>query len=911
LSDQLDGLSAALADRYRLERQLGAGGMATVYLAQDLRHHRKVALKVLRPELAAVIGAERFLAEIRTTANLQHPHILPLFDSGMAGWRDDGSTGEREDVSAGGAPPVVPSYRPSVEFLYYVMPYIEGESLRDRLHREKQLPVEDAVRIAREVAAALDYAHRHNVVHRDIKPENILLHDGQALVADFGIALALSTAGGTRMTETGMSLGTPHYMSPEQAMGEREITARSDVYALGAVLYEMLLGEPPFDGPTAQAIVAKVLTEKPAPIRSRRERVSAAVEEAVLTALEKLPADRFASAAEFSQALTRQQPTVVRGTTPPRQPRARTVAAVGAVVALVALTAGYLAGRAAGERAAPGPFPSRLAILAPSVGGSGAPALHRQLTIAPDGATVIYVAVMANGQNQLMRQRLDDAEPTPIPGGMGLAGPQVTPDGQWIVAFTPTANSALRLPLMGGTPVPLPSGVVSTWGAFDPEGTLWFWPVTGQDGTGRLAPDGSLEYRFGGKGNRVHQILPDGHTALVVRAPVGTNTGPGVLLDLRTGRDTILVDVPIVEMHYTAGYLLVVRPDGALDAAPFDPRGNRITGPFAPIATGVSVTGTGVAHIAVAPTGTVAYLPEEPRSLMLVDRTGSSRSATEARHNFHAPAFAPDGRRISVDLTAAGGRDVWILALDQGTLSRATFDGDGHDARWMPDDRSIGYTSARSGIFGIYRTRPGSGAPAESLLADAQLTFSGVWLPDGSGLVATATNTRPGSGSDIVLIRGGGRGPVEPLVSTPFLEQYPVVSPDGRWLAFVSNQSGREEVYVRAVEGDGDLLQVSAAGGSEPVWAPDGRELFYLSTEGQVDMMAATIRTSPALEVTARRVLFSTTDYVSTTPHANYDVSPDGRTFVMVRRSPATRIMIIQNLPELVRRLGRGEESGR
>ena len=235
MPELLGRLQSALADRYRLDREVGAGGMATVYLAEDVRHDRRVALKVLRPELAAVIGAERFLAEIKLTANLQHPHILPLFDSGEA----DG-------------------------YLFYVMPFIKGETLRDRLNREKQLPVADAVRITTEVASALDYAHRHGVIHRDIKPENILLHDGQALVADFGIALAASKAGGSRMTETGMSLGTPHYMSPEQAMGEREITARSDVYALGAVLYEMLTGDPPFTGSTAQAVVARVVTESPA-----------------------------------------------------------------------------------------------------------------------------------------------------------------------------------------------------------------------------------------------------------------------------------------------------------------------------------------------------------------------------------------------------------------------------------------------------------------------------------------------------------------------------------------------------------------------------------------------------------------------------------------------------------------------
>src|SRR5690348_12773155 len=215
-------LAAALAGRYRIERELGAGGMATVYLAHDLRHERRVAIKLLRPELAAVIGAERFLGEIRTTANLQHPHILPLFDSGAAD-----------------------------AFLYYVMPYVEGESLRARLSREKQLPIGEAVRLGGEIASALDYAHRHGVIHRDIKPENILLHEGTALVADFGIALAVSSAGGNRLTETGLSIGTPQYMSPEQAMGDRDLDARSDIYSLGAVLYEMLVGDPPFLGSTA------------------------------------------------------------------------------------------------------------------------------------------------------------------------------------------------------------------------------------------------------------------------------------------------------------------------------------------------------------------------------------------------------------------------------------------------------------------------------------------------------------------------------------------------------------------------------------------------------------------------------------------------------------------------------------
>src|SRR5438132_4507205 len=276
MTDPLAALLATLAQHYTIERQAGVGGMATVYVARDLKRDRHVALKVLKPELAALLGVERFLSEIRVTAHLQHPHILPLFDSGQAGG-----------------------------LIYYVMPHVEGESLRQRLEREKQLPLETAIEITRAVASALDYAHRHGVIHRDIKPENILFQDGQAVVADFGIALALTAAGGSRLTETGLSLGTPQYMSPEQATGDRALDARSDIYSLAAVLYEMLAGEPPHTGPTVQSVIAKVLTDRPRPLRALRDAVPPPLESAVQKALAKVPADRLASAAQFAEALTR------------------------------------------------------------------------------------------------------------------------------------------------------------------------------------------------------------------------------------------------------------------------------------------------------------------------------------------------------------------------------------------------------------------------------------------------------------------------------------------------------------------------------------------------------------------------------------------------------------------------------
>jgi eukaryotic-like serine/threonine-protein kinase len=875
-------LAAALADRYRLDGELGQGGMATVYLAHDLRHDRNVAVKVLRPELAAVIGAERFLSEIRTTANLQHPHILPLFDSGRA----VGQSGGRTE-----------------EFLFYVMPFIEGESLRDCLTREKQLPIADAVRIASEVASALDYAHRHNVIHRDIKPENILLHDGRALVADFGIALAASKAGGHRLTETGMSLGTPHYMSPEQAMGEREITARSDVYALGCVTYEMLLGEPPFTGPTAQSIVAKVMTEKPAPLTARRDRIPAAVEEAVLTALEKLPADRWGSAAEYAEALAggkaggREGGRIRRA---PALPPSRLPALI-AFVAVAALAAwGWLRPRPA---SAP---PSRLALLAPGIGGSGGASLNRQLTLTPDGGAVIFTKVFPDGVNRLVRQPLDAAEGSTIPGTEGMAGPQLSPDGRSLIT-TIQGKGTFHLPAEGGTPTPLPPGLlVSSWLDWDADGTIWhdgggntnlgMSQVVGWDSLVPRHPETTRDLVM-------QQILPGHRALMVVRGPSAAS-GPAVVFDLKSGKRTPLIDRPLVEVRYTAGYLVYVLPDGTLQAMPFNRRTGTPTGEAVTIATGVSVTGTGIAQLAAAPNGTVAYIPEEPRSLVFIDRAGAVRPAIAQGHNYHAPHFSPDGRRLSVDFNSSDGRDVWILSLEQGTLTRATFDHDGHDGTWTPDGHFLTYTSIKTGVVGLYRTRPGSATPAESLLVSPKLAYTGLWLPDGSGLLTVAADLAPNSGNDIALITNAGRGPLQPIVVSRFDDAFVGLSPDGKWCAFVSTQSGRPEVYVRPLKGDGDQVQVSLSGGGEPVWGPDGKEIFYRSeTEGQVELMAASVLTRPQFEVTARRALFPIADMVGTTPHAGYDISPDGKTFVMVRRSPAQRIMVIQNLPGLVAHL--------
>jgi serine/threonine-protein kinase len=296
----LERLKSALADRYAVEAEIGRGGMAVVYLAEDLKHHRQVAIKVLQPELAASLGAERFLREIEIATKLVHPRILPIFDSGEA----DG-------------------------FLFYVMPFIDGESLRDRLDREKQLPLEDALQIAQQVADVLSYAHDQGIVHRDIKPENILFEAGHAIVADFGIAKAIATAGGERLTQTGLAMGTPAYMSPEQAGGEAYTDGRGDVYALGCVLYEMLAGDPPFTGATSQVILARKSTESVPSLRAARETVPEGVEAVIGRSLAKAPADRYPTAEAFGEALREPpQPEVSRA----RRRRALILAVSVAVV---------------------------------------------------------------------------------------------------------------------------------------------------------------------------------------------------------------------------------------------------------------------------------------------------------------------------------------------------------------------------------------------------------------------------------------------------------------------------------------------------------------------------------------------------------------------------------------------------
>jgi hypothetical protein len=444
-------LTTALEHRYRIESQLGAGGMATVFLATDLKHDRKVALKVLRPELGAVLGSERFLAEIKITARLDHPHILTLIDSGAEGG-----------------------------FLYYVLPLVRGESLRDKLRRDGQLGLEEALTITRQVASALDYAHRMGVVHRDIKPENILLFEGEAMLADFGIALAVKEAGGNRLTETGLSLGTPQYMSPEQATGDRQLDARSDLYSLAAVLYEMLAGEPPVTGPSAQAMIAKLMTERPIHLRVVRGSVPEHVDAAVARALDKTPADRFASAGEFMRALDSKPATSGTVPIPVHAGGSRRRLVIGAA------TVGILGAIAAGALFATGRYSRRT----PSFGLRD----RTQLTysgsvyasaISADGKQLAYVTHNCAAAGCSYAVDVQDVGGTAthriLDGASAAYGLEWSPDRRNLI-FVGTRSGRwgfYLLSALGGTPRYLTSGAAMFWAGGD--SLLVGPPVSGAD----------------------------------------------------------------------------------------------------------------------------------------------------------------------------------------------------------------------------------------------------------------------------------------------------------------------------------------------------------------------------------------------------------------------------------------------
>jgi serine/threonine-protein kinase len=852
--------------------------MARVYLARDLRHERQVALKVLRPEIASAVGADRFLAEIRTTANLQHPHLLPLFDSGRVTGASTNDPG----------------------LLYYVMPFVEGESLRQRLAREKQLPVAHAIRLAVEVADALDYAHRRGILHRDIKPENILLHDGHALVADFGIALALTrAAGAARLTATGLSIGTPQYMSPEQAAGEPDLDARTDVYALGATLYEMLTGEPPHSGATPQIVMARAATERPRPIREVRATVSPQVEAAVMTALQRLPADRFASAAEMARVLRAESDRSAdwNGTTRSTVQWRHVLVTAGLAVVVTALaTRAWMWRRVDDDTPRVTarlmlPLPPEH-VLQPTV---------TPFAISPDGARIVYAASVGETARLYLRP-MDVSEVRAIPSTEGAQGPFFSPDGQWIGYHA--AGKLWKVAVAGGAPIALADALSfcgASWGAAEAilfsqcDGALHRFSSRGgdeekivvridsraPDSAGPIAPAAPLVVQW-------PAILPDGRHALVaVQQRIG-------VVDLATGILRPLVDGNQA-VYLPTGHLLFDAGEGRMRVARFSLSRLELIGEPVPAFETFRGPGGGSSFFSVSESGTLVHVTGGfSRWLVLTDRSGRPEGAAPEARGYRFPRFSPDGRRIAVTVDPRPS-NIWIVDLPDWRATPVTTDG-GIVPVWSADGKRIGFTT-RGDTWSV--TGPGDEPqPLNRVPADAPVYLSS-WAPDGSLFAYRAART----GYDLAVLAPSDSA-WRTFLATPAMERDPTLSPDGRWIAYVSDRSGNAEVYVRPREGNSVGVMASAGGGREPRWAGGGREIVFRRGSSMMTVAVQTGTTFQALG-TPRELFAVGYDF---SQDNNWDVTADGQHFVFVRNDAATPggLIVVLNWFETVR----GERDG-
>jgi eukaryotic-like serine/threonine-protein kinase len=862
--------------------------MGEVYRARDTRLDRIVAVKILPGHLADRSELrERFEREAKTIASLNHPHICTLYDIG----HQDGT-----------------------DFL--VMEYLEGETLAQHLLKGP-LPLDQVLQYAIEIADALDKAHRKGVTHRDLKPGNIMLTKSGTKLLDFGLAklkqevapanvqLSQLPTANDPLTAQGTIVGTLQYMAPEQLEG-KEVDARTDIFAFGVVVYEMATGKRAFEGKSQASLIAAILEREPPAMSSLQPMTPPQLNRVVKKCLAKEPEGRWQAASDLTDALK----WIAEGGSQAALPvtAARGFGALGRRAALLMLAGvvlgGIIASLAAWKLKSPvppgGPPIARLAVVLSSglqIAGLNFPAV----ALSPNGTQLAYVAAKGSTQ-QLYLRALDSLDAKPIPGTDGASAPFFSPDGQWIGFF---AQGKLRkVSATGGSLQTLSDAPYGEGGSWGPDDTIYFAP-SNISGLWKVAASGGkaqevtkLDRNKGEFSHRWPQVLPGGKAVLFTFW-----TGPGweegniAVQLLATGERRVLVKGGNTGRYVPTGHLVYSRA-GALMAVPFDLTRLEVSdGPPTLLGEIVSEWAEG-AHYTLSVSGSLAYVPDSPQRLehrlAWVDRKGSVEPLPTPPRPYENPRISPDGRRVAVQIEEAT-IGIWVYDLSRATLTRLTTpDASSQAPLWTPDGKHIAYRATRAGFRNLFWNATDGTGTEERLTAGESIQTPSSWSPDGKLLAFTDQNPTTGINISVLPLEGDRKPQLFLRTKTNLFS--PAFSPDARWLAYMSNESGRNEVYVQPFPGPGGKSQISTEGGREPVWARNGRELFYRNGD---KMMAVDITTQPTFTVGSPRLLFEGRYETSPNFISGYDVSSDGQRFLMIQpvepEQPATQINVVLN----------------
>jgi Tol biopolymer transport system component len=879
---------------YEILSAIGAGGMGEVYKARDTRLDRIVAVKVLpthfadRPELR-----ERFEREAKTIASLNHPHICMLFDT---------------------------CHQDGIDFL--VLEYLEGETLAQRLVKSA-LPIQQVLQYAIEIADALDKAHRKGVTHRDLKPGNIMLTKTGTKLLDFGLAklkqeatpanvpLSELPTASDPLTAQGSIVGTLQYMAPEQLEG-KEVDARTDIFAFGEVLYEMATGKKAFGGMSQASLIAAILEREPPPMSSLQPMTPPALDRVVKKCLAKESERRWQAASDVCDELkwiAEGGSQVMLAPIPAAKGihalgRRQLVLSAGALL-LVAVLTGL-----AVWSLKPTPLQpvTRTVINLPPGQQLAGLSFGPAVALSPDGTHLAYIA-RQGGTPQLYLRAMESLEARPIPGTEGAVLPFFSPDGKWLGFFA--GQKLMKISVSGGSAVTLGDAPVSLGASWGSQGVIAFAPTNVsalqqvRDEGGASQPLTRLEKGDGS--HRWPEFLPGGKALLFTAQGFAGFSSKIAVQSVVTGERRNLVQEGTLP-HFASSGQLVYAEGASLMAVPFDPQRLQVTGAAVPVVEGVlRSTLNGAAQYSLSTTGSLVYVSGTPQSvtqnrLVWVSRNGAEQPIAAPAHGYRNLRLSPDGRLVSVDIQEQD-RQVWLYDLSRETLTRLTFEGNTNGTpAWTPDGKRISFQSNKEGPINLFWLLADGSGGLERLTTSSEYNQApSSWSPDGQLLAFTELS--PATGWDIWVLRVGdpsaGSGQVrkaQPFLRTPFTEGAPRFSPDGRWLAYVSNESGRYEIYEQPYPGPGGKRQISAEGGTEPVWNRNGRELFYRSEN---KMMAVDIATQPSFVAGKPRKLFEGAYLPTAATIQNYDVSPDGQRFLMLKggeqEAAVTQINVVLN----------------